>query len=409
MTQNVTPVAQVGNDEKSFGRTRILLDPAQVEEMEKKRRLNLQHKLEIEAQIAEKKRLQNLEDEVQALSNLKIENEANQMIKHNQRNQEQKTKQPQLHNIEKIMDKNNAANNNRRPTMASILKTDQDVKEPERPAPGTSKETRANDVYIKMQEAELAAAEEKHRRLLKRLQHGGHDTRNLENKFAEYKAKVLAKTNPDSNTGPASYETNRATPMSDHEAKLEKQKQILERNLEKQSNSSNNDDFKFDSAISEQKMRQIFKMLREDSNGVLPAELDNESLKLLIKNVAQQEQAKSNESKRPKSPPKAGNKRSKSLVNEKKPTKQEEAEANRQAKNQNGPKPLWNGPKPKGTKMTNSMKDPYYLERKERQEERLKQQIEKQKKQVDKSNKTYNEYLNKQNELKIFLPSLHYY
>jgi hypothetical protein len=46
--------------------------------------------------------------------------------------------------------------------------------------PGDSSDSRAQEIYRKMQLAELSAAEEKHRKLLKRLKHGGHDTTNLE-------------------------------------------------------------------------------------------------------------------------------------------------------------------------------------------------------------------------------------
>jgi hypothetical protein len=63
-------------EERSFGRTRILLDPAQIEDMERKRKQNLIHKQEIEAQIQEKRRLKQLEEEIQEMDNLRVENEA---------------------------------------------------------------------------------------------------------------------------------------------------------------------------------------------------------------------------------------------------------------------------------------------------------------------------------------------
>ena len=40
---------------------------------------------------------------------------------------------------------------------------------------------KSQDTFKRLQLAELAAAEEKHNRLLKKLKQGGHDTRNLEN------------------------------------------------------------------------------------------------------------------------------------------------------------------------------------------------------------------------------------
>ena len=57
--------------------------------MERKKKAALQHKKEIDAQIAEKRRIQQLEEEIQQLNSIKIENEARQiattnhsMIKH---------------------------------------------------------------------------------------------------------------------------------------------------------------------------------------------------------------------------------------------------------------------------------------------------------------------------------------
>jgi hypothetical protein len=104
------------SNDQVFGRTRNLLDPAQLDELERKRNKNLQHKLDIEAQIAEKKRIKNLEDQVETLGNMKIENEAKQMTNALNASEQQKQKQPHYHNFEKIL-----ATQNGPPTMASIM------------------------------------------------------------------------------------------------------------------------------------------------------------------------------------------------------------------------------------------------------------------------------------------------
>jgi len=94
--------------------------------------------------------------------------------------------------------------------------------------------------------AELAAAEEKHKRLLKRLKHGGHDTKNLENKF-----------------------------------KLNLEKELLRKTSEENLNES----AATGNHISEQKMKQIFNLLREDTVG-LPAEITEEQLKMILAKVS---------------------------------------------------------------------------------------------------------------------------
>lgn len=259
----------MGQDEdRVFARTRNLLDPAQIDDLERKRNKNLQHKLEIEAQIAEKKRIKMLEDEIQNLNNLKIENEAKEQSETNKQNQETKMHQPQYQNFEKALNSSraNANNNNNNnlqtnrnnntkgDSMASVLqgevnKYDQDSKS----ARTAVTETRSQEIYRKMQEAELSAAEEKHKRLLKRLQRGGHDTSQLERKFAELKAKLTGQplpsvvnqtNNTNINNNPISnipglnlnnIDQNRASNMSqmsmvsEQEQKLERQKQLLEK------------------------------------------------------------------------------------------------------------------------------------------------------------------------------------
>ena len=99
------------DDDKNFGRTRMLLDPAQIDDMERKRKQALQHKREIDAQIAEKKRIQMLEEEIQALNDLKVENEAKHIKTVNQINQETKRQQPQYANLNANLNNPNADTN----------------------------------------------------------------------------------------------------------------------------------------------------------------------------------------------------------------------------------------------------------------------------------------------------------
>ena len=107
---NVT--AMGGDEEKNFGRTRMLLDPAQIDEMERKKKLALQHKREIDAQIAEKKRIQMLEDEIKLLNDLKVENEAKHIKSIQQQQQETKQKQPQYANLSVNLNNPSTSQNN---------------------------------------------------------------------------------------------------------------------------------------------------------------------------------------------------------------------------------------------------------------------------------------------------------
>ena len=289
--------------------------------MQRKRDKNLQHKLEIEAQIAEKKRIKELEEQVKVLSNLKIENEAKQIASRVEHSHESRTQQPHYKNIEKVLTTTttNAAssseghNPKKADTMADILQGDANHFSHDNNN-ARNLTDKSQDSYKRLQMAELAAAEEKHTRLLKRLKKGGHDTRNLENKFNEYKLKILSNTNPElvnnnnnntnNNNSNNSSTNNRQingggmvhqevntnrnfTSMSNHiEARLEQQKRTLEKELRLGSNESLNEKENDSAAISDQKMKQIFKILREDTVG-MPAELTEEKLKMILQKVAQ--------------------------------------------------------------------------------------------------------------------------
>ncbi len=156
---------------------------------------------EIQAQILEKKKL----NEVQNLNNLKAEKEGNQfVISHVQ--QEKTSKPQQTENTNNKINSNNNTNNNtnyaaimkKSDSIASILHSDLPDNQNKANKPNansdTSPDSRTKEIFKTMQLAELAAAEEKHTRLLKRLKKGGHDTSNLEYKFNEYKSKILAST-----------------------------------------------------------------------------------------------------------------------------------------------------------------------------------------------------------------------
>ena len=80
ITENITQLSNRSNEEKSFARTRFLLDPAQVDDLERKKQKNLQHMREIEAQIIEKKKLKSLENDAQSLNSYRTENQVQQVF-----------------------------------------------------------------------------------------------------------------------------------------------------------------------------------------------------------------------------------------------------------------------------------------------------------------------------------------
>jgi hypothetical protein len=305
-----------GEEEKNFGRTRSLLDPAQLDDLERKRKMNLQHKREIEAQIAEKNRIRSLEEEVSTLSTLKIENEAKRINTINQLSEQVKRQNPQYKNLDTAL----ATNRNERTTIANVMNPEKEnvsnVELDNISARGQLTQTRAAETFKKMQEAELAAAEEKHKKLLKRLKRGGHDTTALESKFQELKAKLTGQpvqpqaqnsqpnlnslnlnlsmlnnqldqtTNNNNVNFNGNVVSNRhmmnqssMSMMSEPEQRLAKEKNRLERQL-----MLRNDD-NDDEGSSSFKMRRILQILKEDPEDV-PAELTEDQLRHLLKSVA---------------------------------------------------------------------------------------------------------------------------
>lgn len=245
--------------------------------MERKRRANLAHKREIEAQIEEKRRRKQLEDELQELDNQKVESEAREQAVHQLQSNEAKKQQPQFKNIERMF------NNNTNDDRASVLqgesnRHDKDSKDSQT-ARSQVTDNRTSEIYKAMQLAELAAAEEKHRRLLKKLQKGGHDTRQLERKFAEYKSRITGVPLPPEYAAPNQQEqqnSNRNLSLLHHH-EFDRDAAERERN-----NNANFD-------AEEEKKRQatldrIFQMIRENTKNALPAELSEEDIKQLIIN-----------------------------------------------------------------------------------------------------------------------------
>ncbi len=367
----------------------------------------MQHKLDIEAQIAEKKRIKNLEDQVETLGNLKIENEAKKITNALNASEQQKQKQPQYHNFEKIL-----ATQNGPPTMASIMQGSDGSHNDQENQSSRNESDKSQDTFRRLQMAELAAAEEKHKRLLKRLKHGGHDTKNLENKFNDYRNKILSNINPElvsANTsskntvsdglingrGIEDQRNKNNTSMSIHpEAKLERQKLNLEKELiEKKI--EENDGASFNN-LSEQKIKQIFNLLREDTVG-LPAEINEEQLKMILARVSENSADKSGVKNSKTGPQKPLN--NKSLKNQPKPHSADlkakiKAEESMVGEKKPGGKPIWNPPKPTAKpKMSNSEKDPFYHEKKALIEERRRKRADLHQAMVEKNNKKYQEFL----------------
>jgi hypothetical protein len=241
------------------------LDPAQVEDLERKRRANLAHKREIEAQIEEKRRIKQLEEELQELDNQKVENEAREQLSHNLYSNEIKKQQPQFKNFEKILNSGNQqANGN--DERASVLQGEMNKYDKDsQTARSNVTDTRASEIHRAMQQAELAAAEEKHKKLLKRLQRGGHDTRQLEKKFAELKARLTGKPIP------MPQQHYQSQVGSENEASSQRGRGL------------NEGDWDLSEEKKRQKLNRIFQMMqREDTNSAMPAELSEENLKQLL-------------------------------------------------------------------------------------------------------------------------------
>lgn len=364
------------SEERSYARTRNLLDPAQLEEMERQKQKSLQHIKEIEAQILEKKRLQNMENDMQSLKSLGMDNNnnSNQML---------------------MSDRGT----HRKP----ILPTETNIVENQK-SDRDSNDSRIKEAFRTTKLAELAAAEEKHVRLVKRLKQGGHDFRNLEKKFAEYKAKILAEINEepapqqhqqtavndkdsyrmidnifgtkqDYGSAPNNASYGREPEIERAEITSNKNDLANKNNKNYAQSSINNDE----NVISQKKINQIFNILREDTQA-LPAEVTEEQLKALIKNVMLSEGKQTKPTTKQTQSTKTTNPKEKKVKSAEKPKVPKPNTKDMKP-------PIWNYKNLNGQKpVKNSEKDPFFKERQLKKVE-LKQQI------VEKNAQKFNEYV----------------
>lgn len=270
-------------DEKTFGRTKILLDPAQIEDMERKRRANLAHKREIEAQIEEKRRRKQLEDELQELDNQKVECEAREQATNQLYSNEVKKQQPQFKNLDRMFNQGDDNQQQQQQRGASVLQGESNRYDKDsQTARLQVTDNRTSEIYKAMQNAELAAAEEKHRRLLKKLQKGGHDTRQLERRFAEYKARLLGNPAPPNASTGDQFEIDSPGTLGNHQ----NGRGNVQQPQQMRANHHNHETTDRGASEEEEKKRQalnmIFQMMRENTKNAMPAELSEEDLKQLI-------------------------------------------------------------------------------------------------------------------------------
>lgn len=366
---------------------------------------------DIQAQIAEKKRLQKLEDELLQLDNMKIENEA-KLINLNQQQDLQKRKQlynndtnvsdQKLTTNELNKARNNNNNNNNAFQSNSINNFD---------TAATNDD--GNDVQLQLLQAEYNAALEKHRRLLTKLQRGGHDTEKLEAKFNEFRTKCQAlgvnvgnpiSTNKTGNKGNKNdNESSKASlkqppPPSQQQQQQQtvKQKQqtstqppqndYSDRQSRLRDESINTDESSliknFGTQTDQSKLKQLFNLLREDTND-LPIELNEENIKMLLKKVANKNQ--SNDEKK--------NTKMNATSTKTKTTnsKQKQAEPIEPPKKRTIPieeRPRWGYSNPQNKKaVPNSEKDPFFKERQTLKEQRRHEQLEQLKALIEASNR----------------------
>jgi hypothetical protein len=375
-THNYQQPQQTNQEENkvSFARaTNKLLDPAQLEDMERRKKANLQHKREIEAQIAEKKRLKNLEDELANLENLKAENEAKLI---NLSAQKEVEKRKQLYDSKPTI-----ANNNDYDNGQSIVDQMHDSRTKQKEKQSN---TETDDNQKKILQAEFDAASEKHKKLLKKLQHGGHNTDKLVAKFNEFRAKCLAMG---VNVGPligeeakqAEKKTSKGpppfNPYKTHSNRNKENQSVMKDEAINTIESSMIKDFGVQT--DQTRMKQIFNILREDTNG-LPAEITEEQIKLLLKNVSvidSKTKVLNNNNSKNEAPKKTVPQKQPVTIKTNKPTSVRE-------------RPLWNARKADGkvNYIKNSEKDPFYRERLAYQEEKRNEQMNQLKALIEQNN-----------------------
>ena len=221
--------------------------------------------------------MQKLEDELQQLDNQKIENEIKQ-INLNQQQETQKRKQHYFGDQER--EKETA----KTPDNVAVV----------------------DSAQLQLLQAEYNAALEKHKRLLIKLQKGGHDTEKLETKFNEFRSKCRAMgvnvgNDPPSNAKTSKKNSKEEKPevTSKAAARLQYQQQLQQNQLEKQIESDRRSKLKdesintdessmikeFGTQTEQTKLKQLFNLLREDTNDI-PIELTEESVRALLKKVS---------------------------------------------------------------------------------------------------------------------------
>jgi hypothetical protein len=153
------------------------------------------------------------------------------------------------------------------------------------------------------------------------------------------------------------------------------EKKLLSNIVDNNSNKENSNQYE---QSNESKLKQIFKLLREDTNG-LPAELSEEHLRLLLKSVKNdQNEPRNNNDYASNQTNNVQNSKSKQVKERALKYQQEQQQKQEQKQNlKNGEKPIWNYKNKEGkVAKTNSMKDPFYQERLRFMEERKKKRFD---------------------------------
>jgi hypothetical protein len=293
--------------------------------------------------------MKKLDEQTQAYENLKFEND----LKTSQI-QQQKQQQPSTFNPNKRRDPNETSTtNNRGKENVSDYANDY----------GT---TNTNSSEKRLLQAEFDATQEKYTKLLIKLNRGGHDTSKLKGKINEYKAK---------------YRLLGVNVGADETTAVEQQQQPQQRieskmdSYRSQYSTTKDSDGQASNKQEQARIKQIFNLLREDTDGDKPIDLTNEDIQMLLKRVARQ-QTSSDGPKHEKS--------DKSDTRSKPPLKQQASPAKPKA----AERPKWGYKNLEGKKaVPNSKKDPFVAEKQMQARERQKNQLDYLKKTVEANNR----------------------
>jgi hypothetical protein len=308
-----------------------------------------------------------MDQDVQFQDNQKIENEA-KLMNMTQTQEVQKRKQHYFGNDEKNEEKDSHRNNSTKTPEEAI-----------------------DNAQLPLLQAEYNAALEKHRRLLLKLQRGGHDTEKLENKFNEFRTKCRSMgVNVGNDASPTNAKTavNSKNRKDDNDVPSKpgaKQKQQQQRKQQPPQQ-----EFEYDrqhrhrqeesddgSQVDQSKLKQLFNLLREDTND-MPIEMTEENVKLLLKKVAKNPELMNNNNntsnKGNQSKDKENNKFSTRTIEKQKVVTPQEPKKKRVGVNE---RPKWGYKNLEGKKMVpNSQKDPFHKERQNIADERRQLQID---------------------------------